>query len=232
MNITETMQQVKTAMLARFEKARALDQRPSVGQDFLDVAGINEKGAATKATGVTLTEKGLQFAFDKGIFTDQNFALFLNLPQKGIKRTAELLSVLTGSNAKAKLDSVTVAGLFALAIVGKATSETLLFAATKKGNEHTTDAIKGKVESFKRLHKFIGQVGSTTAPTQLSRSFGKNGFCSFFGITQETRESNTLYFALTETGAEHPLFVAVNEYVRDASDGKLDMVARKVKGAE
>jgi hypothetical protein len=76
------------------------------------------------------------------------------------------------------------------------------------------------------LGKLFGKltVSPGTVSTQLSRSFGVNGFGQICGLTYGIPGTSNREFSLNET---HPLMVRFLELINGATDGQLDSIGTK-----
>ena len=92
------------------------------------------------------------------------------------------------------------------ALVGAQSRSAVHFAVSGKGDENTSDCVPDTA-TVRKLQKVFGLVGVSTVATQLSRSFGKNGFCNVLGIG---------HFEKGKDGAEPRLTVTRgNVFVRE-----------------
>lgn len=139
---------------------------------------------------------------------------------KAQKRMIEFFNALHAENYR-KLDGVTVLDILACAYAGAVTRDALTFAATGKGNEHTSSEVKN-LDLVRKLQKHLPVVGSSTEPTQHSRSFGKNGFCHVLNLARMGKDDkgNKRFF----TNEKNPLFVACAKMIDKASDSTLELI--------
>ena len=93
------------------------------------------------------------------------------------------------------------------------------FAVTGKGNESTSDEVKD-LARIRRVQGVINKVSARTEPTQVSRSFGKNGFCAYLGLGQFVRDEKTGQKVL-KVSKSHAMYKLVAKLVDKASDATL-----------
>lgn len=147
-------------------------------------------------------------------------------PVKASMRMCEFFSALHSGNYKL-LDAVTVLTILANVQAGAQTRAAVSFAVTGKGDENTSDQVRN-IERVKRLQRIVpNKVGAGTEPTQVSRSFGKAGFCGDIGLGRfvydEKRETRTL-----KVDGRNPFYKMVARMIDKASDATL----KTMKGAK
>jgi hypothetical protein len=205
----------KTALIEAIANAAAARDSDDLRAIIRDTSKDAGRFALTDATVEMLARWGL---------SDDRIATFCALPVKAQKRAIEFAGAVSAKDFE-KLDSVTAAGLCALSLVGECKTEALFYAATRKGSESTTDAIKGQTEGFAQIHKLIGRVGGTTAPTQISRSFGKSGFVRFFDACEGIAREGSL-----SLNKNSRMVRSVAGLIASATDGQLALIKSKKKG--
>jgi len=148
-----------------------------------------------------------------------------NMGVKAVKRVSEFLSCL---NAKdySKLDGVTSLSLLSAMHAGAVSRSALTFATTGKGDESTSDNVSN-IELVRKLQKVLNRVGSTTEPTQNSRSFGSNGFAKYLNMGEMVKVAGHTERQL-QVNAKSPFIAAIAKMVEQASTETLSLV----KGAK
>jgi hypothetical protein len=99
------------------------------------------------------------------------------LPVKATMRMLEMFERMYRGKGSDRTTLLAVCG----ALMGATSRNAVHFAVTGKGDENTSDHVKNTAR-VRKLQKLFGLVGVTTVSTQLSRSFGKNGFCNILGM--------------------------------------------------
>lgn len=148
------------------------------------------------------------------------------MPVKAVMRMCEFFAALHAKNYQ-QLDAVTVLSILSNAYAGAKSRDALMFATTGKGDENTSDVVQ--VENVRKLQRVMKKVGATTAPTQISRSFGKAGFCGALGIGRIVRDEKSGQRELVEVSKSNAFFRAVYQMVNDASENTLSLM-RGAKG--
>jgi len=149
------------------------------------------------------------------------------LPMKAIMRMCEFAHALSAGDYR-KLDATTVLTILACGQAGARTRDAITFAVTGKGNESTSDEVRD-IEQVRRLQKLFPKVGSGTEPTQVSRSFGKNGFCGALGIGkfEHDEKANARTLKVNKGNA---FYKTVKNMVSKASDATLKTMRGADKG--
>lgn len=147
------------------------------------------------------------------------------LPMKAIMRMCEFAHALSAGDYR-KLDATTVLTILACAQSGAKTRDAVSFAVTGKGNESTSDEVRD-IEQVRRLQKLFAKVGSGTEPTQVSRSFGKNGFCVALGLGGFNFDEKA-GARILKVNKGNAFYKLVAQMVRKASDSTL----KTMKGAD
>jgi hypothetical protein len=142
------------------------------------------------------------------------------LPVKAIMRMSEFFNALS-AGAYQRLDAVTCLAILSNAYAGAKSRDAITFAVTGKGDQHTSDQVKN-IELVRKLQKVCSKVGASTEQTQVSRSFGKNGFCSPLGI------GRIVSGELIEVNPKNVFFKKVAKLIDDASENTLQLM----KGAK
>lgn len=99
------------------------------------------------------------------------------MPVKALMRMGEMFSRMRSDQGCDRTTLLALTG----ALVGSTSRAAVWFSVSRKGDENTSDHVPA-LETISKLQKVFGRVGITTCATQLSRSFGKNGFCNVLGM--------------------------------------------------
>lgn len=148
-------------------------------------------------------------------------AIAETMPVKATMRMCEFFSACSAGNYQ-QLDAVTVLSILSAVNAGASARDAVTFAVTGKGDDSTSDIVKNTA-LVRKLQSVCAKVGVTTAPTQLSRSFGVNGFCRALGIGQfERNESGTR--ELVKIYTKNPFYKRVASLIDDATEGTLELM--------
>jgi hypothetical protein len=99
------------------------------------------------------------------------------LPVKATMRMGEMFARLLMTKGSDRTTLLATCG----ALVGATARSAVHFAVSGKGDENTSDLVRDTA-TVRKLQTVFGKVGVTTVATQLSRSFGINGFCNVLGM--------------------------------------------------
>jgi hypothetical protein len=129
-------------------------------------------------------------------------AMGARLPVKANMRMLEMFDRMRSGKGSDRTTLLAIAG----ALIGATSRSAVHFAVSGKGDENTSDHVRDTA-TVRKLQNVFGRVGVTTVATQLSRSFGKNGFCNVLGMGA---------FNKSKDGAEPQLSVSRgNVFVRE-----------------
>lgn len=197
--------------IARIAALRA-HRLASTSDDMLKVLGHGKKASVfefTEAVNATIDAWGIDTS---AIFaTDRN--------PKCIKRFVQFVH---GVNAKdyKSIDATTARILYAMKLAGdySLTTDALALLCTGKVKP---DAIAPETRGVSRrvLGKLFRSVGLTTAPTQISRSVGDNGFLQLAGATSAPKGKQNRPYVLNP---EHAMVRAFFATVEGATDAQLE----------
>jgi hypothetical protein len=115
-------------------------------------------------------------------------AIAKNQPVKATMRMCEWFHAISAGDYKL-LDVVTVNTILSAVRFGAVSSKGVFFATTGIGDDTTSDHVKNTA-LVRKLHNAVGKVGATTSSTQVSRSFGKNGFAGDIGLGKFVRDES------------------------------------------
>lgn len=149
------------------------------------------------------------------------------LPVKAIMRAYEFNNALHSGDYKL-LDATTCNTILANVGAGAVSRDAVSFAVTGKGDANTSDLVKN-VELCGKIRRVFEKVGVGTEPTQVSRSFGINGFCGALGIGQFVIDEKSGDRTLT-VNAKSPFYRKVFSMIDRASPETLSMMKGKKKG--
>lgn len=151
------------------------------------------------------------------------------LSVKAIFRMCQFWAALHSGNT-AILDRTTALETLSSLFAGAHTRSALHFAATGKGDENTSDQVKG-ISTVRKLQKALGQVGATTEQTQNSRTFGKGGFARACGMGSMTKGATSN--ELSNVNAANGFVVALVALIEKTTESTLTVnMGKKVKGAK
>lgn len=185
------------------------------GSKFVDAACIVAIGA--------LMQKG---NVDSGAMLT---AIETRLSMKAIMRLCEFFAAIHAKNYQ-RLDGVTCLSILSATLAGATSRDALIFATTGKGDESTSDLVKNTA-LVRKLQNVLNKVGVTTAPTQLSRSFGINGFCSVIGIGRIVKSPDGTR-ELIEINQRNPFYRAVFTMIDTATEGTLKLMRGAKKDSD
>lgn len=155
-----------------------------------------------------------------GIQTDAIFA-----PDRNPKVIKRFIQFVHGVNAKdfTAIDFTSAKILYALKLAGQyqLTTDALQYivsGAMKPGANPETRGVSARV-----IGRLFGAVGATTAPTQISRSVGDNGFMQLAGMTSAPTHTQNRAYSLNPN---HALVKKFFECVESATSGQLDELTK------
>jgi hypothetical protein len=173
-------------------------------------------GGGRKSSVFAFTE-AVNAAVDRfGIDTSAIFATDRN--PKVIKRFVQFVHGINARDFKA-IDKTSAKVLYAMKLAGEHTLTTdalayLVSGSVKEGKvSPETRGVSSRVAS-----RLFGSVGQTTAPTQISRSVGDNGFMQLAGMTSAPKGKQNRAYTLNEA---HPLVREFFAVIEGATDGQL-----------
>ena len=180
-------------------------------------------GFAKNASPFELTESVNAQIDAWGVDTSKIFGAHINP-----KVTKRFIQFAHGISARsyANIDLTTARILVALQLAGdyKLTTDALAYLVTGRvGADKTSPETRGV--STRAVGKLFGKVGLTTAPTQISRSVGENGFLTLTGAVNAGKGQNRDH-ALVHT---HPMVRAFVNVIAAATDAQLDELVTKGK---
>lgn len=184
-------------------------------------------GQGKKASCFEFTQSVSTACDSLGIDTTAIFATDRN--PKVIKRFIQFVHGINAGDYKA-IDRTTAKILYAmrLALPHALTTDALAYLVSSKVRANA-EAPEARGISTRVVNRLFGQVGATTAPTQISRSVGENGFLTLAGaVTSDAGKVNRPY-ALNES---HPLVTMFFATLERATDAQLDAVAGTGEASE
>lgn len=158
-----------------------------------------------------------------GVDTGAIFATDRN--PKCIKRFVQFVhAVVSGGDEGARnVDRTTAKILYAMKLAGdySLTTDALAYIVSGKIKP---DAVSPETRgvSSRVVGKLFGSVGVTTAPTQISRSVGDNGFLQLAGATSAPRGKQNRAYALNPG---HPMVCAFFAMVERLTDAQIERIA-------
>jgi hypothetical protein len=133
---------------------------------------------------------------------------------KAIMRCFEFANALASGNYK-HLDATTCLTMFAVACAGVKTRSAVSFAVTGAGDDNTSDVVRDTA-LVRKLQQVFPKIGTGTEPTQVSRSFGENGFCKYLGIGFFKKDGNRYAEMQVKTG--NPFYKTARTMIEKASE--------------
>jgi hypothetical protein len=197
--------------LARVETLRA-HRLASTSDDMHKVLGMGRKASVfefTEAVNATIDAWGID--------TAQIFATDRN--PKCIKRFVQFVHGVNAKDFKA-IDATTARILYAMKLAGdySLTTDALAHICTGKLKpDATAPELRGV--SRRVIGKLFRSVGLTTAPTQISRSVGDNGFLQLAGATDAPKGKQNRPYVLNPA---HPMVTAFFATVEGGTDAQLE----------
>lgn len=183
-----------------------------------DLAKILGKGKRASAFEFTAAVSSAVDAW--GIDTRAIFATDRN--PKVIKRFIQFVHGVNAKDYKA-IDKTTAKILYAMKLAGSyaLTTDALAYIVSgAKKPDATSPETRGV--STRVVSRLFGHVGMTTAPTQISRSVGENGFLQLAGATSAPAGKQNREYVLN---TEHPMVRAFFATLEGATDAQLDALA-------
>ena len=187
----------------------------STSADLNKILGGGKKASVFEFTQAVSTACD-NFAID----TTQIFARDRN--PKVIKRFIQFVHGINAKDFKA-IDRTTAKILYSMKLSAPfaLTTDALayLVSGALKGGKTSPES---RGVSTRVVGKLFGAVGVTTAPTQISRSVGENGFLQIMGATSAPAGKQNREYVLNES---HPLVVKFFQVVEGATDEQIDTIA-------
>jgi hypothetical protein len=155
----------------------------------------------------------------KGSIDEQSIldGIASRMPVKAIMRMGEMFDRMRSGRGSDRTTLLATSG----ALIGATSRSAVYFAVSGKGDENTSDHVRD-VETVRKLQKVFGRVGVTTVATQLSRSFGKNGFAHVLGMGHFEKQKDGAEPQLTVTRGN--VFVReLRKYAETASETTLKL---------
>jgi hypothetical protein len=184
-------------------------------------------GQGKKASVFEFTQSVSSACDDMGIDTAQIFATDRN--PKVIKRFIQFVHGINARDYKS-IDKTTAKILYAMRLAGEhaLTTDALAYIVSGKVRP-TSDAPETRGVSTRTVSRLFGHVGATTAPTQISRSVGDNGFLQLCGATSADRGKVNRPYTLN---AAHPMVTRFFAVVEGATDGQLSEITGQGEAGE
>ena len=158
-------------------------------------------------------------------------AVAKTLPVKAIMRMTEFFSALHSGNT-ALLDRETALTVVGVVCNGAVSRTALAFCSTGKGDENTSDAVKGMTLQ-RKMQRALGTVGGSTEQTQHSRTWGKAGFLSLGLNAGNMQAGGVGERELVNVNAKNGFIVALLALLEKTSETTLAVnMGKKVKGAK
>ena len=140
-------------------------------------------------------------------------------------RACEFFACINAKNYKL-LDGVTALQALSAAYAGATTRDAVMFAATGKGNESTSDEVKG-IALVRKLQKVLPTVATGTESTQNSRSFGAQGFARALDIGYMQKDAHKV--TRLHVNKSNPFFRAMVKMIETASGETLKQMRGTVE---
>jgi hypothetical protein len=209
--------------IENFESRRALLQSHRLAATSADFAKI--LGHGKKASVFEFTLAVSQACDAMGVNTDAIFATDRN--PKVVKRFVQFMHGINAKDYKA-IDKTTAKILYAMRLAGEHALTTDALAYIVSGRVRpTSEAPETRGVSTRVVSRLFGHVGATTAPTQISRSVGENGFLTLAGaVTSDAGKVNRPY----TLNAAHEMVARFFAVIEGATDGQLDAVTGQGEG--
>lgn len=194
---TETLR----AALAVHNKATGGDISPMLHKP-------NSQFYVSESTGSAIAHWGIEAQALQCFAADRN--------PKVCKRFAQFVNAIHHKQYKG-IDLTTVRALYAMRAAGGVIARDALFnlLTGKVKTEGITPNTKGV--GVRMVDKLFGRVAKGTAETQISRTFGANGFARYLGMIAGEGAQNTLF----TLDLAHPLAQEVFALIDGATDGQI-----------
>lgn len=182
-------------------------------------------GGGRKASVFCFTEAVNAAVDTYGIDTSAIFAADRN--PKVIKRFVQFMHGVIARDFKS-IDKTSAKILYSMKLAGEhaLTTDALAYLVSGSVKEGKTSP-ESRGVSTRVVSRLFGSVGQTTAPTQISRSVGDNGFMQLAGMTAAPKGKQNRAYVLNES---HPLVREFFAVVEGATDGQLDELTKGDKG--